>query len=63
MAIGVSIGLVAINSSTENLSSLLNAADAACYVAKANGRNCVHVCQDNDAELAKNLGEDSGLSD
>lgn len=57
LAIGVSIGLVAINSSTENLTSLLNAADAACYVAKANGRNCVHVCQDNDAELAKNLGE------
>ncbi|VEP15926.1 putative Diguanylate cyclase [Hyella patelloides LEGE 07179] len=56
-AIGVSIGLVEINSNTENLSSLLNAADAACYAAKANGRNCVHVYQDNDAELAKNLGE------
>lgn len=56
-AIGVSMGLVEINSNTENLAILLNAADAACYVAKANGRNCVHVYQDNDAELSKNLGE------
>ena len=41
--IGVSIGLVAIDSSTENLTSSLREADAACYVAKERGRNCVHL--------------------
>ena len=56
-AIGVSIGLVAINSSTENLDSLMSAADAACYAAKARGRNCVHLYHNNDAELSKQRGE------
>ena len=56
-SIGVSIGLVEISSKTENLSSLINTADAACYIAKDNGRNCIHVHQDNDVELSKNLGE------
>ena len=40
--IGVSIGLVAIDSTTTNLASLLNKADAACYAAKES-RNCVHL--------------------
>ena len=56
-AIGVSIGLVEINCNTEDLSNLLNAADVACYTAKTNGRNCIHIYQDNDIELSKNLGE------
>ena len=56
-AIGVSIGLVEINNNTENLSSLMSAADEACYVAKAHSRNCIHVYQDRDLELSKNLGE------
>ena len=41
--IGVSIGLVAIDSSTGNLATILNRADAACYAAKQNGRNCVRI--------------------
>ena len=56
-AIGVSIGIVEITSSSNSIEGLLNAADAACYVAKANGRNCFHIYQDNDVELSKNLGE------
>ncbi|MGD1918024.1 MAG: EAL domain-containing protein [Pleurocapsa sp.] len=56
-SIGASIGLVEINSNTESFSSLINTADAACYIAKANGRNCIHVYQDNDVELSKDLGE------
>ncbi|MGK7938034.1 MAG: EAL domain-containing protein [Xenococcaceae cyanobacterium] len=55
--IGVSIGLVEIESSTENLDSLMSAADAACYAAKARGRNCVHIYQNNDAELSRQRGE------
>ena len=41
--IGVSIGIVALDSTANDLDSLLNRVDAACYTAKRRGRNCVHV--------------------
>ncbi len=41
-SIGVSIGLVAIDGA-ESATAVLNAADAACYGAKDNGRHRVHV--------------------
>jgi diguanylate cyclase (GGDEF)-like protein/PAS domain S-box-containing protein len=41
--IGVSIGLLVFNANSQSMSSILSAADAACYVAKNNGRNCVHI--------------------
>ncbi|MFN6485035.1 MULTISPECIES: EAL domain-containing protein [unclassified Nostoc] len=56
-AVGVSIGLVKINASTENQASLLSHADAACYVAKDKGRNRVHVFQSDDEELLQQRGE------
>lgn len=43
--IGASIGLVAIGEDSENIESLLAAADVACYAAKDAGRNRVHVYQ------------------
>lgn len=51
--IGVSIGLVAIDPDTPNLTNALNAADAACYVAKNTGRNRVHIYQSDDREVAR----------
>jgi diguanylate cyclase (GGDEF)-like protein/PAS domain S-box-containing protein len=42
-SIGVSIGLVAIDASAQSATAVLNAADAACYGAKDNGRHRVHV--------------------
>lgn len=56
-ALGVSIGLVAINSNTQNFVKLLGAADAACYAAKNQGRNQVYIYQIDDSELAKQQGE------
>ncbi|MEP6487159.1 EAL domain-containing protein [Microcoleus vaginatus GB2-A3] len=55
--IGVSIGVVAIDHTTQNLMELLGAADAACYAAKARGRNCVHIYRLDDGELIKQRGE------
>lgn len=60
-SIGVSIGLVEISSTTGSLKDLINTADAACYIAKANGRNCIHVYRDDDDRLAQNLGQEQWL--
>lgn len=55
--IGVSIGLVAINDDTSDLTSVMSAADAACYAAKERGRNRVYVYQPDDAEVSRQRSE------
>ncbi len=55
--IGVSIGVAAINVSTSNAVELLKEADTACYVAKGNGRNRVHLFSPDDEELTLRQGE------
>ena len=55
--VGVSIGLVPITETTPNLTELLKNADAACYMAKDQGRNRIHVHHAGDAEMAQRHGE------
>ena len=55
--ITISVGLVEIKSTTEGLTSLLTSADAACYVAKQQGGNYVHLCQEQDSFVARQKGE------
>ena len=55
--IGVSIGLVTIDSTTANLTNVLSTADAACYAAKEEGRNCVHLYHEKDTVVAQQRGE------
>ncbi len=55
--VGASIGLVPITDATLSLTELLKDADAACYIAKDKGRNCIHVYRDEDAETAQRHGE------
>lgn len=55
--IGASIGLVPITAHSGSMTDLLSAADSACYIAKDKGRNCVHVYQEDDIDLAKRHGE------
>lgn len=55
--LGISIGVVAINSASDSFSGVLSAADSACYAAKDAGRNRVHLYTEDDAELAQRQGE------
>jgi len=55
--IGMSIGMVPIDVNSASPTSVLSAADAACYAAKESGRNRVHVFTEHDSELAKRQGE------
>ena len=55
--VGVSIGLVGIHSRSGTISTVLSAADGACYMAKEKGRNRVWLHQDDDREIANRQGE------
>ena len=55
--IGVSIGLVPIDANSGTLTDILSAADSACYAAKEQGRNRVHLYQPDDKVLAQRHGE------
>lgn len=54
---GCSIGVVPITASSSDTGSLLRTADIACYLAKEQGRNRVHLLQENDRQLAEQRGE------
>ncbi len=55
--IGVSVGLVSVDATSGDITDLLSRADAACYAAKDQGRNRVHVYDDADSDLAQRHGE------
>jgi diguanylate cyclase (GGDEF)-like protein/PAS domain S-box-containing protein len=55
--IGVSVGVVAINSQSGGLTEVLSAADSACFVAKDLGRNRIHIYQPDDQILSQRRGE------
>lgn len=55
--VGVSIGVVAIDTHSESCATVLSAADSACYAAKDAGRNRAHLYTENDLELARRQGE------
>ena len=55
--VGVSIGLVSITKTSKDIAEVLSAADGACYAAKDQGRNRIHVYQQNDAQLAQWQGQ------
>lgn len=55
-SVGISIGVTAI--AGNGLSEILQAADAACYAAKRQGRNCVHVYQRNATEGSERNGQE-----
>jgi diguanylate cyclase (GGDEF)-like protein len=56
-AIGMSVGMVAINRDSGTAASLLSAADAACFVAKDRGRNQIHLYESRDIDLVRHRSE------
>lgn len=55
--IGASIGVVGITAGSQGLAAVLGAADAACYVAKDQGPNQVHVSYPHDLAIVRRRGE------
>ena len=55
--IGVSIGLVPLTRTSGSLTNIMSAADSACYVAKEQGRNRIHIYQHNDEAVAERHGQ------
>ncbi|NIP71867.1 MAG: EAL domain-containing protein [Gammaproteobacteria bacterium] len=55
--INASIGLVPVNAHSGSVSDVLSAADKACYVAKDEGRNRIHVYRPDDDTMARREGE------
>ncbi|NOZ38198.1 MAG: EAL domain-containing protein [Gammaproteobacteria bacterium] len=56
-SIGVSIGIVEITAYNQDDVNVLSLADSACFLAKEEGRNRVHVYHRNDEDLARQHGE------
>ncbi len=55
--VGVSIGVVPINETSESITAVLSTADSACYAAKDGGRNQIHVYREDDVKIAQRQGE------
>jgi diguanylate cyclase (GGDEF)-like protein/PAS domain S-box-containing protein len=55
--VGVSIGLVMIDSHCPSINEIFNAADSACFAAKQAGRNRVHIYKADDVDIAQRQGE------
>ncbi|MDH5423585.1 MAG: EAL domain-containing protein [Gammaproteobacteria bacterium] len=55
-SVGVSMGLVPVDKHS-NLHGLLSVADSACYVAKDEGRNRIHIFDDDDGIIAERKGQ------
>lgn len=55
-SVGVSIGMVVIDASSDSVGALMQAADNACYVAKEEGRSRIHVWASDDPAVARRFG-------
>ncbi|MGQ0585904.1 MAG: putative bifunctional diguanylate cyclase/phosphodiesterase [Gammaproteobacteria bacterium] len=56
-AIGASIGVTGVTAASAGAASVLRAADAACYVAKDEGRGGVHVSYPHDLAIVRRRGQ------
>jgi len=61
-SVGVSIGMTAITAESRDVGQMLTQVDTACYIAKEQGRNRVHVYQEQDELIAYRSGQLSWVS-
>jgi EAL domain-containing protein (putative c-di-GMP-specific phosphodiesterase class I) len=61
-SIGVSMGLVPISADSGDATAAMRAGDAACYVAKDQGRNRVHISREGDLVLLQREAEMSWMT-
>jgi diguanylate cyclase (GGDEF)-like protein/PAS domain S-box-containing protein len=59
---GVSIGIIAIDTTNNSFESLLSSADRACYVAKEKGGNSYHLFVEDDVDLKERHGQMQWMS-
>ncbi|MEM7209205.1 MAG: EAL domain-containing protein [Pseudomonadota bacterium] len=62
LRIGVSIGLTSITESSSNAIDALSSADAACYAAKQQGRNRLHIYRSDDDYIARHHSQMQWIS-
>ena len=60
--VGISIGIVTIDNSSKSIKSIQSAADTACYIAKEQGRNRVHIYEVNSTAITKHTDETNWLN-
>lgn len=60
--IGVSIGIVSIDNTSGTIKNIQTAADTACYIAKEQGRNRVHIYQVGSDEITSHANENVWLN-
>jgi len=56
-SVSCSIGVVPVDADTTELDAVLRSADIACYLAKEQGRNRVHITDSDDKQVVKRRGE------
>jgi diguanylate cyclase (GGDEF)-like protein len=60
--LGISIGVIPVDRSTNDICSVMSAVDSACYIAKESGRNQIQIAQLGDRRIQEHHGQMQWIS-